>query len=139
MKVLRSFLLVGELGGTNVGAAQLDVEDTLHGGQDLLVGGSGSPLKVSDDTLGGVALGGQVLLGHLGLHLLTGLGDDVADLLAHGVGLDDVVGSIHLGQTLALDAARGLCLDADMLVIELRNVSAHSRQTDFGRWTTGNR
>jgi hypothetical protein len=32
------------------------------------------------------------------------LRDDVADLLADGVGLDDVVGAIDLGQTLSLDA-----------------------------------
>lgn len=97
--------LLGKLGGTNVAAAELDVEDTLHVGEDLLVGGGGTTLKVGNDGLGGVALGGEVLLGHLGLHLLTGLGDDVADALADGVGLDNVVGSVDLGETLAFAGA----------------------------------
>lgn len=96
------FLLVGELGGTNVAAAELDVEDTLHVGEDLLVGSGSATLKVGNDGLCGVALGGEVLLGHLGLHLLTGLGDDVANLLADGVGLDDLVGAVDLGHALAL-------------------------------------
>lgn len=66
-----------------------------------MVGGGCAALKVGDDGLGGVALGGEVLLGHLGLDLLPCLGDDVADVLADCVGLDDVVGSVDLGQALA--------------------------------------
>lgn len=93
-------LLLGEFGSANVAAAQLDVEDALHVGKDLLVGGSGAALKVGDNGLSGVALCGEVLLGHLGLHLLTGLRDDVADGLANGVWLDNVVGSVDLGETL---------------------------------------
>ena len=95
------FLPVGELGSAKVAAAKLDVENTLHVGKDLLVGSSSAALKLGHDRLDGVALGGKVLLGHLGLHLLTSLGDDVADLLANGVGLDDVVGSVDLGHALA--------------------------------------
>lgn len=83
--------LLAKLGLADAGPPELDVEDALHGGEDLLVGGGGPALKVGDDGLGGVALGGEVLLGHLGLHLLARLGDDVADLLADGVGLDDVI------------------------------------------------
>ncbi|KAI6752701.1 hypothetical protein HG530_013453 [Fusarium avenaceum] len=84
-------LLVGELGGANVAASQLDIEHPLHGAEHLLVGGGTASLEIGDDGLCGVALGGKVLLGHLGLDLLSGLGDDVADSLADGVGLDDVV------------------------------------------------
>lgn len=98
-----SLLLVGELGCANVAAAQLDVEDPLHGTQHLLVGGSSAPLEIGDDGLCGVALGGQVLLCHLGLDVLSRGGDDAADILADGVGLDDVVGAVNLGQALALD------------------------------------
>lgn len=105
------FALLLELGLANVAAAQLDVEDALHGRQHLLVRGGGAALKVGDDGGRRVALGGQVLLRHLGLHLLTRRRDDVADLLADRLGLDDVVGPVDLGQVLALDGgSRGLLL-----------------------------
>ena len=97
--------LLGKLGSANVAATQLDVEDTLHVGENLLVGGGSAALKVGDNGLGGVALGGEVLLGHLGLHLLAGLGDDVADGLANGVRLDNVIGAVDLGESLAFAAA----------------------------------
>lgn len=90
-----------ELGLADAGAAELDVEDALHGGEDLLVGDGGAALEVGDDRGRRVALGGQVLLRHLGLHLLPRLADDVAHLLAHRVRLDDVVAAVHLGEPLA--------------------------------------
>jgi hypothetical protein len=95
-------LLLGELWGANVSAAKLDVEHPLHGGKNLLVRSRGASLKVGDDTLGGIALGGEVLLRHLRLHLLSGAGDGIADGLADCVGLDNVVGAIDLGETLAI-------------------------------------
>ena len=102
----RSFLLLGlELGLADARAAQFDVEHTFHGGEDLLVGGGGAALEVGDDGGGRVALGGEVLLGHLGLHLLPRLADDVADFLADRVGLDNVVGAVYLCEALALLAA----------------------------------
>jgi len=104
----RSLLLGAELGLADAGAPQLDVEDALHGGEHLLVGGCGAALKVGDDGLGGVALCGEVLLGHLGLNLLTGSRDDIADGLADGVGLDDVVGAVDLGEALAFNGGAGL-------------------------------
>jgi len=104
----RSFLLVRELGGTNVAASQLDIEHPLHGAEHLLVGGGTASLEVGDDGLGGVAAGSKVLLGHLGLNLLAGLCDDVANVLADGVGLDDVVGSVDLGHTLTLRCGTGV-------------------------------
>lgn len=104
----RLFLLVREFGSTNVAAAQLHIEYSLHAGEHLLVGGGGASLEIGDDGLSGVAPGSEILLRHLGLHLLASLGDDLADTLANGVGLDDVVGSIDLGQTLTLASASGL-------------------------------
>lgn len=100
-------LLGGELGSANVATPQLNVEDPLHGGEDLLIGGAGAALEVGDNCGSGVALGGEVLLGHLRLHLGSGLGDGVADLLADGVGLDDVVGAVDLGEALAFDGGLG--------------------------------
>jgi hypothetical protein len=98
----RSFLLVRELGGANVAASQLDIEHALHGAEHLLVGGGATSLEFGDDSLGGVAAGSEILLGHLGLDLLSGLCNDVANSLADGVGLDDVVGTVNLGHTLTL-------------------------------------
>ena len=100
-------LLLSKLRGTDVVAAQLDVEDPLHVAEDLLVGLGGAALEVGDDGGGGVAAGGEVLLGHLGLGGLAGLGDGGADVLADGVGLDDVVGAVDLREALALGAALG--------------------------------
>jgi hypothetical protein len=100
-----SLLLGGKLGRTKVASAELDVEHALHGGEHLLVRRSGTALKLGDDVLCGVALCGQVLLGHLGLHLLTGSSNDITDFLADCVGLDDVVGAVDLGQTLTLTTA----------------------------------
>jgi hypothetical protein len=58
-----------------------------------------------DDGNGGVALGGEFLLGHLvalfSAALLDGVGDGVAD----GLGLDDVVAAVDLGEVLAFGAA----------------------------------
>lgn len=55
----RSFLLLGlELGLADAGAAELDVEDALHRGEDLLVGNGGTTLEVGDDGGRRVALGG---------------------------------------------------------------------------------
>jgi hypothetical protein len=104
----RSFLLVRELGGANVAASQLDIEHALHGAEHLLVGGGATSLEFGDDSLGGVAAGSEILLGHLGLDLLSGLCNDVANSLADGVGLDDVVGTVNLGHTLTLRCGTGV-------------------------------
>ena len=103
-------LLLRELGCPDVIAPQLDVQHLLHGAEHLLVGLRGAALEVGDDRRRGVAAGGEVLLGHLGLDLLAGLGDGGADVLADGVGLDDVVGAVDLGEALAIGVALGgLC------------------------------
>lgn len=86
-----------ELGLANALAAQLDVEDALHGAQDLLVRDGGTALELGDDAGGGVAPRGEVLLCHLGLHLLPGCADGVSDYFAHRVWLDDVVATVYLG------------------------------------------
>jgi hypothetical protein len=70
--------------------------------------------------LGGVALGRQILLRHLGLHLLSLLGDGIADLLADRVGLDDVVAAVYLCEMLAFDAGFGCLWRGGMLVGVLR-------------------
>lgn len=108
----RDLCLLLEQGLANVGAAELDLKDTLHSAQDLLVRGGGAALKVGDDGRGRVAACREVLLGHLGLLGLPRLGDDGADLLADRRGLDDVVAAVDLGQALAFDAGLGgLCLN----------------------------
>ena len=105
------FGLLLELWLANVAATQLDVEHPLHGGQDLLVGRGCPPLEVGDDCGGSVALGGEVLLGHLGLHLLPCLRDHIANLLADRLGLDNVIASVDLGQVLTLNGGFG-CLQS---------------------------
>lgn len=99
------FLLVGELGSTNVATTKLYIENTLHGGKNLLVWGSRATLEIGDDRLRRVTLSGKIFLCHLGLHRLTSLGDNIANLLANGVGLDDVVRSVDLGHALTLCTA----------------------------------
>ena len=101
-------LLVGKLGGSNVTASQLDSKDALHRTQDLLVGSTGPPLEVGNYGLRGVASVGEILLGHLGFHLLSGRSDSLSNHLTHSVGLDDFVRSVDLGQALTLGAASGL-------------------------------
>ena len=89
----------------DVGTAELDVEHPLHGRQHLLVGGRRAALEVGDDGGRGVALGGQLALRQrLGLELCTRLHDGVADLLAHRLGLDDVVRPVDLCEALAFYA-----------------------------------
>lgn len=97
-----NLLFLGELLCSDVRASQLDVEDTLHGTQDLLVGRSGTALEVLDDGDGGVALGGEFLLGHLVALVGTALLDGIGNLVADGLGLDNVVAAVDLGQVLAL-------------------------------------
>ena len=99
------FLLLfrGKLGGANIVAPQLHVENPLYGSEDLLIGSTGATLKIGDDSGCGIALGGKILLRHLGFHLGAGLSDGVSDFLANGIGLDNVVGTVDLGEALAFD------------------------------------
>lgn len=101
-----SLLLLGELFGTDPSTTELDVKHTLHGTEDLLVGRGGTALEVLDDSHGGVALGGEFLLGHLVALLGTALLDSVSDEVADSLGLDDVVAAVDLGQVLAFGGAR---------------------------------
>jgi hypothetical protein len=114
-------LLGSELGSTDITTPQLDVENALHGPENLLVGGSGATLKVGDDGGGGVAAGGKILLGHLGLHGTPGLGDGIANLLADGVGLDDIVGAVDLGEALAFDCGLCGCVAGCVLLLSRNN------------------
>jgi hypothetical protein len=92
---------------TNIAPPQLNTQNLLHARQDLLVWSRRSALEVRDDTLRRVALGRQILLRHLRLHLLPLLGDHRADFLANSVGLDDIITAIDLGEMLAFDAGFG--------------------------------
>lgn len=102
-----SLLLWSESWSTNVGTSQLDAENALHVGEHLLVWSGGTVLELLDNGGSGVALGGQVLLGHLWLHLLALGRDGVTDNLADGVWLDDIVRAVNLGQVLALNTWLG--------------------------------
>lgn len=102
-----SLLLWSESWSTNVGTSQLDAENALHVGEHLLVWSGGTVLELLDNGGSGVAFGGQVLLGHLWLHLLALGRDGVTDNLADGVWLDDIVRAVDLGQVLALDTWLG--------------------------------
>jgi hypothetical protein len=108
--VVRS-LLVGELGLSNLITAQDDVEHTLNVAQQLLVWSGGAALEVGNDGGCAVALGCEILLRHsralVVLGLGASLGDSLADLGADGLGLDDVVGTVDLGEALAI-ATRAL-------------------------------
>ena len=98
-----SLFLRSKLGGANVVASQFDTEHPLEVPEDLLVGRGGALLVVLYYRHRGVALCGKVLLRHLRLHLVPAFNDGLADHRAHGLGLDDVVASVDLGQVLAFD------------------------------------
>lgn len=70
-----------------------------------MVGGGGAALKVLDDGHGGVALGGEFLLCHLVSFLGTALLDGIGDGETDGLGLDDIVAAVDLGQVLAFGGA----------------------------------
>lgn len=89
----------------NIRPPQLDTEHPLHGAQDLLVGRRGPALEIGNDGRGRVALCREVLLRHLGLHLLALVRDHAADFLANRVGLDDLVAAVDFGEALAFAAA----------------------------------
>lgn len=98
-------LLFGELFFPDVRAPQLNVEHALHCAQNFLVGSGGALLKVLDNGGGGVALGREFLLCHLVGFLIAALLDGVCDLVADGLGLDDVIAAVNLCQVLAFATA----------------------------------
>jgi hypothetical protein len=93
----------------NITSPELNTQNLLHRSQDLLIWGRRSTLEIRYDTLCGVALGRQIFLRHLGLHLLSLLGDGITDLLSDRVGLDNVVAAINFSEMLAFNA-RFRCL-----------------------------
>ena len=103
----RFLLLGGEPGLADfiLFTAQLDVEDALHGGEDLLVGGGLALFHLLDDGGGSVALLGEVVLLHGRGEALARLGNRPAYRRPHRLRLDDLVRPINLGVELA-DAAR---------------------------------
>ena len=108
-----SCLLLRELDISNLIPPQYHIEDPLHCAQQLLVRRSGTPLKVCDYRRRGIALGGQILLGHGGtlvvLRFATGFLNGVANTGAHGFRLDNLVGSVDFCEVLSFDSRfRGL-------------------------------
>lgn len=83
--------LVRELRLTDIVPPQLHIQHSLHRRQQLLVGSSGSPLVVLDDSHSGIALSRKLLLSHLMSLLVTALLDRISDSHADSLGLDDVV------------------------------------------------
>ena len=108
-EALTPLLLLRELLGADIGTTELDVQHSLHGAEDLLVRCGAASLHVLHDSDGGVALGSELLLGHLVALLCAAALDGVTDLEADGLGLDDVIASVDLGQMLAFDGGSG-CL-----------------------------
>lgn len=135
-----SLLLWSEPWSTNVGTSQLDAENALHVGEHLLVWSGGTVLELLNNRGGGVALGGQVLLGHLWLHLLALGRDGVTDNFADRVWLDDIVGAVDLGQMLSLDTWLGGLLRLLATIHASKAVLMLARQfcSTSPRWGRGN-
>lgn len=104
-----SLLLAIRLWLSNVLASQDDLEHPLHITQDLLVRLCCTSLEIGNYCRCLVDLRGQVLLCHgltlVVLKVCSSLLDRVADFCADGLGLDDVVTSVDLGQVLTLCTA----------------------------------
>lgn len=113
---MSSLLLGLELGLTNVGAPQLDVELALQGIQHLLVGLSSAVLVLTEDGRGGVARLGQLVARQGRLEALALLLDQLADLDADRLGLDDVRVVVELLLALAFSVAS--CLYSGVSVLD---------------------
>lgn len=98
------FLLGAQARGANVSAPQLDIEHSLHLGENSLVRRSSTALVCSNSCRCLANLLAQIGLGHSGLELLAGLLDSFPDVLSDCLGLDNVIGAVDLGQTLAFAA-----------------------------------
>lgn len=96
-----NLLLLRELLLSDARTPQLNVQHALHGTEDLLVRSGGTALEVLNNGDGGVALSGEFLLSHLVAFLVSALLDRIRHLVADGLGLDDVVAAVDLGQVLA--------------------------------------
>jgi len=98
-------LLFRELGLSNLFTTKYNIEHALHGAQQLLIRRGSAALKVCDYGGRGVTLGGKVLLCHCSALVVLGfgarLGDGLADNDADCLGLDDIVGAVDFGKTLA--------------------------------------
>lgn len=70
-----------------------------------MVWGGGATLEILHNGDGGVALGGEFLLGHLVALLSSALLDGICDGVADGLGLNDIVTAVDLGQVLAIGGA----------------------------------
>jgi hypothetical protein len=89
---------------TNITPPQLNTQNLLHTRQDFLVWSRSPSLEVRHDTLRCVALGRQVFLRHLRLHLLSLLGDHRPNFLANSGWFNDIIAAIDFGEVLAFNA-----------------------------------
>jgi hypothetical protein len=89
---------------TNIIATQFNTQDLFHSCKNLLVWSCRATLKIGDNSGRRVALGRQILLCHLGLHLLPSIGNHLADVLADCGWLDDIITTVDLCETLAFDS-----------------------------------
>lgn len=97
-----------------------------------MVGDGCATLKVTDDVGRCVALGGQVLLCHLGLHLLPGGADGVTDYLAYCVGLDNVVATVDFCEMLTIWAFADL--EGNIVSIQSMNEFRKGREKKRLTW-----
>jgi hypothetical protein len=100
------FLLVWKFGLPQLIPPQHHVQHPFHGAQQFLVRRGSASFEVGNNCGGRVALGGKVFLCHGGALVVLGLGACFGDCLAHEranrLGLDNVIGAVDLGETLAL-------------------------------------
>lgn len=108
MKCLFLVTLWLELGLTDGSTSQLDVQGPLECVQNLLVRLGCASLVLAENVGCCVTLLGQLVAGHLGLQLVALLLDQLADLDADSLGLDDIWVVVELLLTLTLCVTLGL-------------------------------
>lgn len=128
MHLFHLLLALGAHGKTNVLTSQLDAKSSLHLTKNLLVGGGSAGLVVVNNLGLLVDLDGKLLLGE------TLVGSALGDGLSNrGLNLgrgNDIVGSIDLGQTLAVSAILGV--GGGVLLVDRENVTSSHGSVDLG-------
>lgn len=97
----QTLLLWSKLGSTNVTSSQFDAENSFEVSKNLLIRRGGTLLVVLYYCGGGVTLGSEILLCHLGFDLVPPLDNGLSHNRSNGFGLDYVIASVDLGQMLA--------------------------------------
>lgn len=128
----------------NLVSSQDNVECTLDVTQELLVRCGSPSFEVGDYGGCGVDLGCKILLCHGSALVVFGftasLGNGLPDNCADSLGLDDVVGTVDLGEALAFAGATGvasgkLLLSANVAA-SFRGVESRLSLDDRLPWTT---